>query len=50
MLAGGGTLRAGDFAIPMNLGQSVLIPAACPQISLTPNAGSTCTVLDGFLP
>ncbi len=50
MLAGSADLTAEGATSPFPLGQTVLIPAACPDIQITPHAGSHCTVLDAFLP
>ncbi len=50
MLAGSGVLSSDENEWPMNLGQSVLIPAACADLNITPQPGETCIVLDAFLP
>jgi mannose-6-phosphate isomerase len=50
MLKGSAELSCEGTLSPFNLGQTVLIPAACPQVQITPRDGSHCTVLDAFLP
>lgn len=50
MLAGNAQFVAEGVHYPMGLGQSVLVPAACSEVQIVPQAGSKCTVLDAFLP
>jgi mannose-6-phosphate isomerase len=50
MLAGAGDLVAEGGTYPLELGQTVLIPAACLDVEFTPRPGSPCLVLDAFLP
>ena len=50
MLAGGAELSADGISYPMDRGQTVLIPAACGDLTITPRAGNPCTILDAFLP
>lgn len=50
MLEGSAELAAEDFTSSFRLGQTVLIPAACPDVKITPHTGTECIVLDAFLP
>jgi hypothetical protein len=50
MLSGSADLSAQGETFPFPLGQTVLIPAACPDVSITPHAGTECILLDAFLP
>lgn len=48
VIAGGLTLEACDNTIELQLGQTVLVPASCGSVRLTPQ--SECTWLDMYLP
>jgi mannose-6-phosphate isomerase len=48
MLSGAATLSTDGFEAPFNLGQSVLVPAASPDVQIRPREESI--VLDAFLP
>lgn len=50
MLKGAADLTAAGNHYPMPLGQSVLIPADCLDVVISPRGGSSCTLLDAFLP
>jgi mannose-6-phosphate isomerase len=50
MLAGSADLTSAGSTYPMPLGQTVLIPAACADVKITPRGESPCIVLDAFLP
>ena len=50
MAAAGSATLTGDFAdIPLALGETVLVPAACPSVTVEPG-GDGVTVLDSYLP
>lgn len=50
MLSSSADISAEEFSSPFHLGQTVLIPADCPDVQITPRAGKDCIVLDAFLP
>jgi mannose-6-phosphate isomerase len=48
MLSGSATLSTAGLEAPFPLGQSVLVPAACPDVEISPR--EACIVLDAILP
>ncbi len=50
MLAGSADLTAEGKTYLLELGQTVLIPAACADVKITPRTDAPCIVLDAFLP
>ncbi len=50
MLSGEADLVAGGRTTPLEFAQTVLIPAACPDVQIMPRPGGEAVLLDAFLP
>jgi mannose-6-phosphate isomerase len=50
MLSGSAELSADGMSSAFPAGRTVLIPASCPDVQITPRAAGGCIVLDAFLP